>query len=648
MDDTPLHTTLLLSLNDLLTAAVLIVTFSLLTYIALQNRYTAIARALCVLLFGVAVVFGGDVLLGQAQRTTTVEFLLRAQWLGIVLVPAAYLHLSDALLIYSGEPDPRRRWLVRGGYVLSAAFFALAFSADLLVRQDGPRGVVAQLGAGPLFWLFAIYFCGAGIGGLISVLRARRQALTPTLRRRMSYLAATFLGPGLAVFPYLVVSGPEPPVPTALVLLASILGNATVLVMTVVMVYSVAFQGMPLPDRLIKQDFIRWGLYGPFVGVTIVLFLRGVPVLARLLGLPAETLVTIGIMLMTVLMPLFVSRLKPYLDALVFTQDHAEIDYLRALPRSTFTQADLRSLLENTLVVVCGALRVETGFVAAPDEGSGYTVKTIVGSRRDVKRFVSEQPLVELMPRVMAAPQHEPGETPAPEAFVRLDGFTLLALRSPRGDFLGALGVAYPQRSLGAETRALIGALAHRMELAMETVQIQQRLFAALRGIGPEMQSLQALSSQLEQATPASLETLKTEVALQPEFPQLVKEALAHYWGGPKLSDSPLLDLRTVRRVLAEQGGSPTRALQAVLRQAIENLRPDAQLDPSAQEWLMYNILELRFLQGKRIRDTAEKLAMSESDLYRKQRIAVEEVARQLALMEESAHAEPIAAPPAR
>jgi hypothetical protein len=248
---------------------------------------------------------------------------------------------------------------------------------------------------------------------------------------------------------------------------------------------------------------------------------------------------------------------------------------------------------------------------------------------------------------VMTAPSSEPGETPSPEAFVRVDGFTVLALRSPRGDFLGALGVAYPQRAFGPETRALVGALAHRMELAMETVQIQRRLFAALRGIGPEMQSLQALSSQLEQATPASLESLKTEVALQPEFPQLVKEALTHYWGGPKLSDSPLLDLRTVRRLLADQGGSPTRALQAVLRQAIENLRPDEQLDPSAQEWLMYNILELRFLQGKRIRDTAERLAMSESDLYRKQRVAVEEVARQLALMEESANAEPVAAPPA-
>ncbi len=114
-------------------------------------------------------------------------------------------------------------------------------------------------------------------------------------------------------------------------------------------------------------------------------------------------------------------------------------------------------------------------------------------------------------------------------------------------------------------------------------------------------------------------------MALLPEFPQFVKDVLTHYWGGPKLSDSPLLGLRTVRRLLAEQGSSPTRALQAVLRKAIENLRPDDQLDPSAQEWLLYNILQLRFLQGKRVRDIAEHLAMSESDLYRKQRVAVEE-----------------------
>ncbi|MBC8075625.1 MAG: hypothetical protein H7Y32_06070, partial [Chloroflexales bacterium] len=158
--------------------------------------------------------------------------------------------------------------------------------------------------------------------------------------------------------------------------------------------------------------------------------------------------------------------------------------------------------------------------------------------------------------------------------------------------------------------------------------------------MGPEIASLQEFSTRLDQATPASLDTLDNEVALLPQFPQLVKDALSHYWGGPKLSDSPLLGLRTVRRALGDQGGSPTRALQGVLRQAIENLRPDAQLDPSAQEWMLYNILELRFLQGRRIHDIAEKLAISESDLYRKQRVAVEEVARQLALMEEGEKAQ--------
>jgi hypothetical protein len=636
MKGLPLLTNILLQLDGLLAAAVVIVAFSLLAYIALQNWHTAIARALCVLLTGIVIVFGGDVLLSQAQRDTTIQFLLRAQWLGIVCIPAGYIHLSDALLTYSGERDQRRRWLVGLAYLASLAFFALAITGDLLLRDGIKRAPLVQFGAGPLFWLFALYFGLASLGGLLTVLYVRRGALTPTLRRRLNYLGATFLGPGMAVFPYLVIAGAYAVIPNDLILLVSVLGNIGVATMIVVMVYSIAFQGLLLPDRLIKQDFIRWGLYGPFVGIMIVLFLRVVPPLARWIDLPPATLLTFGVMIFTVLMPLFVSKVKPYLDALVYMQDHAEIDYLRALPRNTFTHADLRSLLENTLVVVCGALRVDTGFVAAPDEQGHYTIKSLVGARRLVKRFVAEHPLAEVLPPLESMPAVAPGEAPPVEAFLRRDGFCLLPLRGPEGDFLGALGVAYPNEALNTNARRLIGALAHQMELALATVQMQQRLFDTLRGMGPEVQSLQQLNTRLEQATPASLESLEAEVALLPEFPQFVKDALAHYWGGPKLSDSPLLGLRTVRRLLDDQGGSPTRALQAVLRRAIENLRPDEQLDPSAQEWLLYNILQLRFLQGKRVRDIADRLAMSESDLYRKQRIAVEEVARQLALMEEA------------
>jgi hypothetical protein len=43
----------------------------------------------------------------------------------------------------------------------------------------------------------------------------------------------------------------------------------------------------------------------------------------------------------------------------------------------------------------------------------------------------------------------------------------------------------------------------------------------------------------------------------------------------------------------------------------------------------------MKFIEGRRIREIAERLAMSESDLYRKQRVAIEEVARNMATMEQ-------------
>ena len=51
-------------------------------------------------------------------------------------------------------------------------------------------------------------------------------------------------------------------------------------------------------------------------------------------------------------------------------------------------------------------------------------------------------------------------------------------------------------------------------------------------------------------------------------------------------------------------------------------------------EWILYNILEMRFIQGRKVRDVAMRLAMSESDLYRKQRVAIETVASIIAEME--------------
>ena len=89
-----------------------------------------------------------------------------------------------------------------------------------------------------------------------------------------------------------------------------------------------------------------------------------------------------------------------------------------------------------------------------------------------------------------------------------------------------------------------------------------------------------------------------------------------------------------VERAVWEHDGNVIKGLRTVLEQAIERLRPDGKRQMTAPEWILYNILELKFLQGRKVREVALRLAMSESDLYRKQRVAIEAVAQTLAEME--------------
>jgi hypothetical protein len=176
--------------------------------------------------------------------------------------------------------------------------------------------------------------------------------------------------------------------------------------------------------------------------------------------------------------------------------------------------------------------------------------------------------------------------------------------------------------------------LIQQAELALEDRRLQQEVFMALKNIIPEIERIQRLRSAVRYTGSPSLVSLTESPVLETEFPQLVRDALSHYWGGPKLTGSPLLSLRVVQEALAENDGSPVRALRAVLTQAIEKQRPDGERRMTATEWLIYNILDLKFVQGMRVRDIAQRLAMSEADLYRKQKLAIEEVARTLSEME--------------
>ena len=81
--------------------------------------------------------------------------------------------------------------------------------------------------------------------------------------------------------------------------------------------------------------------------------------------------------------------------------------------------------------------------------------------------------------------------------------------------------------------------------------------------------------------------------------------------------------------------GNASNALRALLRQAVDKVRPEGDRKFTS-EWILYNILEMKFIEGRKVREVAGRLAMSEADLYRKQRVAVEAVARAILEMEQN------------
>ena len=87
---------------------------------------------------------------------------------------------------------------------------------------------------------------------------------------------------------------------------------------------------------------------------------------------------------------------------------------------------------------------------------------------------------------------------------------------------------------------------------------------------------------------------------------------------------------------MKDHDGNAVNALRSILMRSIDKVRPEGERRFTV-EWMLYNILELKFLQGRKVRDVAMRLAMSEADLYRKQKVAIESVARAMAEMEREA-----------
>ncbi|MFY9157822.1 MAG: hypothetical protein WAN98_08105 [Brevefilum fermentans] len=322
-----------------------------------------------------------------------------------------------------------------------------------------------------------------------------------------------------------------------------------------------------------------------------------------------------------------ITLLAPFWERLLFYgSDRREIMQIQSLEDHMLTRSDLKQFLEIVTATICDLLQVKSAFISMMD-GGGLMMLTVAGDQSAFNEIESSD-------EVLALTLENGTETN--KGFLRWSGHLLIPLvydDQQNGKLLlGLCGFPWENdREMDAEHIQSINLLTTRISIALRDWKLQQQVIDSLESLHPQV----ALIQQLRAASSYNkTSVLLDEVQLPEEdFIEWVKGALTHYWGGPKLTESPLLSLQIVQSAIDDYDGSPINALRGILKTAIDNIKPEGERRFTA-EWILYNILELKFLEGRKVREVANRLAMSEADLYRKQRIALEAVSKTIVSME--------------
>ncbi|MBP6178946.1 MAG: hypothetical protein KA473_10340 [Anaerolineales bacterium] len=618
------------TLNQILTAGIAITAFSLFLYALSFNLRDRVARSFAIILLCVVIVFTAEAMQDKSLATEAIDLLLRLQWFGIVFLPAAYLHLSDALLVTAGRPSRgRRRIAVRGMYVISAFFLVLLAFGYLLgsIVVDGKPA--PHLTRTPWTEVFTIFYVSTMVWAGVNFARAYSLMLTRSGRRRMLYLMAGATAPALGSYPYLLFGYSLAAQHPFWFWGAATVINILVGALVIVMAYAVAFFGVSWPDRVIKSRLVKWIMRGPVVASAALALMTVVRRSGELLGSPYNAFVPFTVVATVLLLEHAITFAAPIWERwLFFGSDRGELQVLQNFEERLLTQSDLQQFLEAVLAAVRDHLQSPTAFVAALDDETLSPI-VVAGNRSQL----DQESLTEILEDVNQDERHE----------FQWGSFLVLPLhqrRRPEMDqdetppLLGLLGVSRPEKNpMETDQRNALWLLADRAALALQDRQLQQRVFRSLEDLQPQVEMIQRMRAAGRYDTRANL--MAEALPQEADLANWVKDALTHYWGGPKLTNNPLIKLQVVRELAEQDDGNSANALRALLRRAVDQVKPKGDRKFTS-EWILYNILEMKFIEGRKVRDVASRLAMSEADLYRKQRVAVEAVAKAILEMEVS------------
>jgi hypothetical protein len=442
----------------------------------------------------------------------------------------------------------------------------------------------------------------------------------------MFYLITGALAPALGSFPYLLYGSAFASQHSLIFWLVVAVSNMLVGGLIVMMSYSIAFFGVSWPDRVVKRRLFKWIMRGPVTAIVALGFTTIIRRSGNFFGIEYSALVPITMTLSILVMEYLITLFSPIWERwLFYSNDREEIDLITDLSDRLMTRNDLKQFLEAVLAAVGDRFQSKSVFIAAFDKQS----LSMVVSHGETE-FLEDGHLEE---NIIPAMINYGTKT---DVF-RWGNYLLLPLFDLENEdrlLIGILGMDHdPTIEFDADEKQVLLLLSKRIVLALMNRSLQMDVFKKALELSPQIEQFQKM--WVESRFPSADGLTETDFSVSSDMSNMVKEALTHFWGGPKLADSPLLKLNVVKNALEENSQNPTNALRTVLKSAIDSIKPEGDRKFTG-EWILYNILEMKFLQGKKVREVALKLAMSEADLYRKQRVAIESVARVIMDMENS------------
>lgn len=619
---------------QILAAGVAITAVALVMYATSFNIRDRLVQTYILLLVCVTLIYAGEAMASVSNTPNYVEFLLQMKWVGLVMLPAVYLHFSDALLTLTGRPSRgRRRTVVLVIYILSLVMAILVFFGITVGGLAPERAPGPYLERNLVTFFFGVIYILVMSMVSYNLIRVVLRSATRTSQRRLFYLSAGAAAPALTSILFLFHGNLTLATHPDFFWLVSIVGSFVTGFFLIVMAYVVSFFGLNWTDRAIKSRLLRWMLRGPFVAAIVLAMTTIVRRFGESQSVPNFFLVPVVMVAVILLLEYAITLASPYLEKVFFWgEDRADLEVIQSLQDRMLTNKDLDQFLEMVSASICDRLQVKAGFIAVLE---GAKIDRVIQTG-DKKTLISLN-LDDSMLQDIDNPNSDEAE------FQSLGELNVVRLEHANGNgnktLLGVCGfLKYDPGKVEEEDLKAVELLIERATIALKDRAYQQQVLRSITSLQLEVDYIQDLRAS---ASYNQQRIYNAESSSVPdEMTDWVKDALTHYWGGPKLTNNPLMNFKVVESASEANEGNRVNALRSIIKDAIEKIRPEGERKFTS-DWLLYNILELKFLQGKKVREVARKLSVSEADLYRKQKVALESVAHVIADMELDGKSDP-------